>query len=111
MIKTDKMSYTEFIRAVAEKTGVPENLVRKLYDEGISIIGDETYDGRSVELRNFGIFSTKPAQGRNVKLNNVSCFGSYTKFQFKPSSHFTRKNRIRIGELGPDEIGPEDSED
>lgn len=99
MSKTDKMSYTEFIKAVAEDTGVPENIVRKIYDGGINIIGKNAYRGRQVEIRNFGIFGTKKAQGRAVQLNNVSGFGSYTKFQFKPSSHFTRQNRIAIGEI------------
>lgn len=99
MSKTDKMSYTKFIKAVAKKTGVPENIVRKIYDEGIGIIGKETYSGQSVEIRNFGTFSTKKAQGRNVKLNNVTKFNSYTRFQFKPSSHFTRQNRKSIGEI------------
>lgn len=99
MSKTDKMSYTEFIKAVAEDTGVPENIVRKIYDDGIDVIGKNAYRGRQVEIRNFGIFGTKKAQGRNVQLNNVSGFDSYTKFQFKPSSHFTRQNRISIGEI------------
>lgn len=99
MSKTDKMSYTEFIRAVATKTGIPENIVRKAYDEGIDIIGKNAYKGTKVEIRNFGIFSTKKAQGRKVQLNNVSKFKPYTKFQFKPSSHFTRQNRISIGEI------------
>lgn len=101
MSKTDKMSYTEFIRAVAEDTGVPEKIVRKIYDNGIDIIGKNAYCGRQVEIRNFGIFGTKKAQGRTVHLNNVSDFSSYTKFQFKPSSHFTKQNRIAIGEINP----------
>lgn len=99
MSKTDKMSYTQFIKAVAKNTGVPENIVRKVYDDGIDVIGKNAYRGRPVEIRNFGIFGTKKAQGRNVQLNNVSGFSAYTKFQFKPSSHFTRQNRMTIGEI------------
>jgi nucleoid DNA-binding protein len=101
MSKTDKMSYTEFIKSVAIATGVPESIVRKIYDEGIIVIGKNAYSGRQVEIRNFGIFGTKKAQGREVQLNNVSGFCPYTKFQFKPSSHFTRQNRIAIGEIKP----------
>lgn len=100
MSKANKMSYAEFINAVAQKTGVPKDIVRNIYDSGVTVIGHETYEeGREVEIRNFGVFRTKKAQGRNVQLNNVSKFASYTKFQFKPSSHFTRQNRIGIGEI------------
>jgi nucleoid DNA-binding protein len=100
MSKTDKMSYTQFIKAVAENIGVSEDIVRRAYDNGIEVIGTNAYRGRPVEIRNFGIFGTKKAQGRNVQLNNVSGFDAYTKFQFKPSSHFTRHNRMLIGEIG-----------
>ena len=97
---TNKMSYAEFINAVAINTGIPEKIVRQIYDSGIDVIGKETYvNGRSVEIRNFGVYKTKKAQGRNVQLNNVSKFNGYTKFQFKPSSHFTKINRANIGEI------------
>lgn len=99
----EKMSYTEFIKAVAEKTRVPEDTVRQVYDEGSEIIGNETFNGRSVEIRNFGVFKTKQVQGRNVKLNNVSTFKPYTKFQFKPSSRFTKQHRMAIGEIENDD--------
>lgn len=99
MGKTDKMSYAEFIKVVAEDTGVPDDIVRKIYDDGIAVIGKNAYSGKQVEIRNFGIFGTKKAQGREVQLNNVSGFNPYTKFQFKPSSHFTKQNRIAIGEI------------
>ena len=99
MNKESKISYAEFIEVVAKKTGVPENIVRRIYDVGVSVIGHESYGGKSIEIRNFGVFSTKKAQGRNVQLNNVSSFEPYTKFQFKPSTHFTKFNRKRIGEL------------
>lgn len=94
------MTYNEFIRTVSERTGIPFRLVRKTFDEGIDVIGETTYSQRRrVEIRNFGIFSTRVASGRNVCLNNVSNFNSYTKFQFKPSSHFTKKHRTVIGEI------------
>lgn len=102
-VDTDKMSYTEFIRAVAEKTRIPEEMIRQVYDEGSEIIGVETFKGRSVEIRNFGVFRTKKVQGRNVKLNNVSTFKPYTKFQFKPSSRFTKQHRTAIGEIESDD--------
>ena len=102
-VDTEKMSYTEFIRAVAEKTRIPEDTVRQVYDEGSEIIGVETFKGRSVEIRNFGVFKTKKVQGRNVKLNNVSAFKPYTKFQFKPSSRFTKQHRAAIGEIENDD--------
>lgn len=112
MDKPQKMSYMEFIRTVANNSGLADDLeqpkdvicdiVRKIYDTGIDVIGENAYQGRSVEIRNFGRFSTKKAQGRKVKLNNVSKFSSYTKFQFKPSTHFTRLNRAVIGELDND---------
>ena len=98
--KMDKMSYNEFIGTVSMNTGVPEPIVRKIFDEGIDVIGATAYDKhRCVEIRNFGVFFTRVAPGRNVCLNNVSNFDSYTKFQFKPSSHFTKKHRTLIGEI------------
>lgn len=103
MNKPKKMSYMEFIRTVSDESGYDEEIVRQIYDKGIGIIGQNAYQGRSVEIRNFGRFSTKKAQGRSVKLNNVSKFSSYTKFQFKPSTHFTRSNRALIGEIDSDE--------
>lgn len=99
MGNTEKMSYTEFIKAVAAETEVPESVVRRIYDTGVRTIGENAYQGRCVEIRNFGVFGTRKAQGRNVRLNNVSTFNPYTKFQFRPSSHFTRSNRRLIGEI------------
>ena len=101
MSKTEnKMSYTEFIKTVAEITRIPEDVIRTAFDTGIDVIAENAYQkGRVVEIRNFGTFKTKHVEGRNVLLNNVSSFGSYTKFQFKPSSRFTKQNRKVIGEI------------
>lgn len=95
-----KMSYAEFIKAVANDTAVPDSIVRKVFDSGVQIIGNTAYkEKKDIEIRNFGVFGTKIAQGRKVSLNNVSNFDSYTKFLFKPSSHFTKSFRTDIGEL------------
>ena len=97
--KIDKMSYADFLNNVSQKTELPIDIVKNVFDTGVTIIGHNAYRGTPVEIRNFGVFQTKVVQGRDVSLNNVSSFGNYTKFTFKPSCCFTKRNRADIGEI------------
>ena len=94
-----KLTYAAFIKQLASLTNEDEDCVKKIFDAGVDLIGKQAYAGKVVEIRNFGSFRTKKTQGRKVALKNVSEFSAYTKFQFKPSNHFTKMNRIRIGEI------------
>ena len=64
------MTKKEIVIGIADKTDIKQVSVKKVVQMALDIIIDNLAQGRTVELRNFGIFkvkSRKPRLGRNPK--------------------------------------------
>lgn len=64
------MTKKEIVLKIAEETGVKQIDVKKVVQRTLDQIVDALRDGKTVELRNFGVFKVKarrPRIGRNPK--------------------------------------------
>lgn len=64
------MTKKEIVLKIAEEAGIKQVDVKKVVQRTLDLIVDALRDGRTVELRNFGVFKVKerrPRIGRNPK--------------------------------------------
>ena len=58
------MTKKDIVLKVAEKTGIKQQDVKKVVQEALDCIIESLSAGRTVELRNFGVFKVKSRRGR-----------------------------------------------
>jgi DNA-binding protein HU-beta len=61
---TDSMQKTEFIKAVAERTGSSQKETKQIIDAALDIITETLADGKKVTLTGFGTFEVRERQER-----------------------------------------------
>lgn len=58
------MQKTDFIRAVADKTGISQKDTKAIIDAALEIIGEQLKSGERVTLTGFGTFEVRERQAR-----------------------------------------------
>ncbi|MEE2876404.1 MAG: HU family DNA-binding protein [Candidatus Neomarinimicrobiota bacterium] len=86
-----KYTKKEVIKRVADRLGQPEVRTAKVINATLDVIREmmsERTESTRIELRNFGIFSVKPAKAkpraRNPKTNEEVYVPPHRKSHFKP---------------------------
>lgn len=85
------MNKAELIKSVAEKTGLPQNVVAKTVQGTLEIIGNTLSDkakAKSVTIMGFGTFEVqqrKPRIGRNPKTGEEIKIPAKRIIKFRPS--------------------------
>lgn len=108
------ITFTEFIRRVAQHAKVSERTVRKVYNSLFDITAEELRFTDSVRWKRFGTFNTLQRGGKDMPIPNpdgtrtIKYVEPYQRIVFKPAGEFTNyangkivdkesKRRIREG--------------
>ena len=88
------MTKKEIVRAISEETGLTQSVVKEIVQKTFDTILDSLTNGDRVELRNFGVFSTKMRKertGRNMNTGEPVQVPACRVVQFRPSKEMERR--------------------
>ena len=93
------MTKKEIVRSISEETGLTQAVVKEIVQKTFDAILDTLAEGKRVELRNFGVFSTQlrnARTARNITTGEPVDVPARRVVRFRPSKEMER----RVAEQG-----------
>lgn len=85
--EVSNMTKTEFIREVAKREDMPQQVAAKILNTIIGVITEELKEGNAVKIQQFGTFSVTKQKGRtfkNPKTKKIQTVSDSRKPLFRP---------------------------
>ena len=87
------MTKREIVNKIAKRSGLPQQLVKRIVEELLEELGEALVKGERIEIRNFGVFKVKvtgPRLGRNPQTGESISLPAKRRVNFKPGKLFKK---------------------